>query len=186
MASLTATSLISPEHELDDILAEWANMTGFLSALGSVWLPSRQQPKHSHNTYLVTSADASVNTSTTSIAASSVLSFNPFSSTRTMPNNNGINLFNSRLPFNSSISFNSSSLASTIGVVEPPVSSASDLHYCPVTQFIGDLLKLLTCQNDKFGFQVQRHVQDLLGHELSTFCYPILFEQIKVCIFYDF
>ena len=76
----------------------------------------------------------------------------------------------------------------TFAASEPPVvSSASDLHYCPVTQFIGDLLKLLTCQNDKFGFQVQRHVQDLLGHELSTHCYPILFEQIKLIVdrFFD-
>ena len=64
----------------------------------------------------------------------------------------------------------------------PVVSTASDLHYCPVTQFIGDLLKLLTCQNEKFGCQVQRHIQDLLGNELSTLCYPILFEQIKLII----
>ena len=38
----------SQEHELDDILAEWANMTGFLSALGSVWLPSKQQIKQNY------------------------------------------------------------------------------------------------------------------------------------------
>ena len=36
----------SQEHEMDDIFYEWANMTGFLSALGSVWLPSKQPPKH--------------------------------------------------------------------------------------------------------------------------------------------
>jgi neurofibromin 1 len=67
-----------------------------------------------------------------------------------------------------------------------PVASA-DLHYCPVTQFIGDMLRLLTCQNEKFGYQIQRHVQDLLGHELNTQCYPILFEQIKLCVdrFFD-
>lgn len=68
-----------------------------------------------------------------------------------------------------------------------PVSGGNELHYCPVTQFIGDLLKLLTCQNEKFGIQVQRHIQDLLGHELNTQCYPILFEQIKLIIdrFFD-
>jgi neurofibromin 1 len=69
--------------------------------------------------------------------------------------------------------------------VEPVASS--DLHYCPVTQFIGDMLRLLTCQNEKFGYQIQRHVQDLLGHELNTQCYPILFEQIKLVVekFFD-
>ena len=67
------------------------------------------------------------------------------------------------------------------------MSATTDLHYCPITQFIGDLLKLLTCQNDKFGFQIQRHIQDLLGHELNTLSYPILFEQIKLIIdkFFD-
>jgi len=34
--------IYSQEHDLEDILAEWANMTGFLSALGSVWLPCKQ------------------------------------------------------------------------------------------------------------------------------------------------
>ncbi len=70
-------------------------------------------------------------------------------------------------------------------VVEPVASA--DLHYCPVTQFIGDMLRLLTCQNEKFGYQIQRHVQDLLGHELNTQCYPILFEQIKLVVerFFD-
>lgn len=72
-------------------------------------------------------------------------------------------------------------------MVEPPVSATTDLHYCPITQFIADLLKLLTCQNEKFGHQVQRHIQDLLGHELNPLCYPILFEQIKIIIdkFFD-
>ena len=66
-----------------------------------------------------------------------------------------------------------------------PVSS--DLHYCPVTQFIGDCLKYLVCQNEKFGLQFQRHIQDLLGHELNPLCYPILFDQIKIQVdkFFD-
>ena len=34
------------EHETDDLFYEWANMTGFLSALGSVWLPNKQQTIH--------------------------------------------------------------------------------------------------------------------------------------------
>ena len=34
--------IYSQEHDLEDILAEWANMTGFLCALGRVWLPCKQ------------------------------------------------------------------------------------------------------------------------------------------------
>jgi hypothetical protein len=65
-SGLSASSLsaaFSQEHELDDILAEWANMTGFLSALGSVWLPhSRQHSqmlKHSQHGFLNTVSSSS-------------------------------------------------------------------------------------------------------------------------------
>ena len=73
----SSTNFLSPEHELDDILAEWANMTGFLSALGSVWLPSRQvQQKHAtHNNYLVSSSNdstSSLSLSTVSVSGSNV------------------------------------------------------------------------------------------------------------------
>lgn len=47
-------------------------------------------------------------------------------------------------------------------------------------RFIGHLLKLLVCNNDKFGHQIQRVVKDLVANELSPAIYPILFEQIKL------
>jgi len=34
----------SSEHEIEDVFHEWANMTGFLCALGSVWLPVKNRP----------------------------------------------------------------------------------------------------------------------------------------------
>ncbi|CAF0862260.1 unnamed protein product [Didymodactylos carnosus] len=113
----------STEHE--DIFHEWANMTGFLCALGSVWLPAKNRPGQ-HGI--------------------------PADSRRTS--------------------------------MEPV---GSDLHYCPVTQFIGDCLKYLVCMNERFGVQIQRHIQDLLGHELNPLCYPILFDQIKITVdkFFD-
>ncbi len=45
----------------------------------------------------------------------------------------------------------------------------------------------MVCQNEKFGLQIQRHIQDLLGHELNPLCYPILFDQIKIQVdkFFD-
>lgn len=93
-------------------------------------------------------------------------------------NNNSINNNNNNINTANNTGLNNL----TANSVEPPVSSTNELHYCPITQFISDLLKLLTCQNEKFGCQVQRHIQDLLGNELSTLCYPILFEQIKLII----
>lgn len=49
------------------------------------------------------------------------------------------------------------------------------------------LLRLLVCNNDKFGPQIQKHVKELIGHEMAAALYPILFEQIKVIIdkFFD-
>ena len=116
----------SSEHEIEDVFHEWTNMTGFLCALGSVWLPVKNRlgqhgiPADSRRTSMET--------------------------------------------------------------------GSSDLHYCPVTQFIGDCLKYLVCQNEKFGLQIQRHIPDLLGHELNPLCYPILFDQIKIQVdkFFDF
>jgi neurofibromin 1 len=134
----SAWASVPQDHETEDLLAEWANMTGFLCALGSVWLPSKQ-PKPV--LYMV------VQQSVTEAATSPVPSPN---SRRAKP------------------------------IIE--TTTNTDLHYCPVTQFIGDLLKLLTWQNDKIGMQLQRHIQTLLGHELSTSCYPILFDQIKILV----
>jgi len=57
--------------------------------------------------------------------------------------------------------------------------------YCD--RFIGNLLKLLVFQNEKFGAQIQKHVKELVGHELNPALYPSLFDQIKVCVdkFFD-
>ncbi|XP_050702335.1 neurofibromin-like [Eriocheir sinensis] len=61
------------------------------------------------------------------------------------------------------------------------------MQYCPVTQFVGHLLKLLVCHNEKFGTQIQKHVKELVGHEMSPLLYPILFDQTKVIVdkFFD-
>ena len=54
-------------------------------------------------------------------------------------------------------------------------------------RFIGNVLKLLVCNNEKFGPQIQKHVKELVGHELNPAIYPILFDQIKICVdkFFD-
>jgi len=68
-----------------------------------------------------------------------------------------------------------------------PHGAGQDIQYCPVTQFLGQLLRLLVCPNEKFGAQIQKHVKELVGHEMSPALYPILFERIKIIVekFFD-
>ncbi|KPM02360.1 neurofibromin-like protein [Sarcoptes scabiei] len=120
----------STEHELEDQINEWANMTGFLCALGGVCFRK-------------------------SINESSTYAIN---------------------------------LNQDICKKNLLMSNVHDsLQYCPVTQFVGLVLKLLVCHNEKFGTQIQKHVKDLLAHEMSPMLYPILFDQIKILIekFFD-
>ena len=67
-----------------------------------------------------------------------------------------------------------------------PHGSGQDL-YCPVTQFLGQLLRLLVCPNEKFGAQIQKNVKELVAYEMSPSLYPILFDQIKIIVekFFD-
>ena len=107
----------STEHELEDQVAEWANMTGFLVALGGVCLQKKSP-----------------------------------ASSRSGDTGRG------RVP----------------GALQH--SGCQDMQYCPVTQFLGHLLRLLVCPNEKFGPQIQTHVKELVGHEMSPSLYPILFD----------
>ncbi|XP_047542622.1 neurofibromin isoform X1 [Vanessa atalanta] len=66
-------------------------------------------------------------------------------------------------------------------------NTSQEVQYCPVTQFIGQLLRLLLCSNERFGAQIQSHVKELVGNEMSPALYPILFDQIKAIVdkFFD-
>ncbi|KAB7494213.1 Neurofibromin [Armadillidium nasatum] len=116
----------SSEHdiEIQDQVNEWANMTGFLCALGGVSLLGRTPSKN------LTGTD----------------------------------------------------IRKAIIAI-----TSQDNQYCPVTQFLGNLLKLLMSVNDRFGAQMQKHVKELVGHEMSPLLYPIFFEQVKLVIdkFFD-
>ncbi|XP_053200312.1 neurofibromin-like isoform X2 [Panonychus citri] len=123
------TSQHSTEHELEDQINEWANMTGFLCALGGVCLQNRSPVSQANSV--------------------------------------GFFVDPRRVPL---------------------LQSGQDpLQYCPVTQFVGDVLKLLVCNNEKFGTQIQKHVKELVAHEMSPALYPILFDQIKIIVekFFD-
>ncbi|CAD5126032.1 DgyrCDS14209 [Dimorphilus gyrociliatus] len=141
------------DHELEDQLNEWANMTGFLCALGSVCLQK-----------------SSVNSSVTPLVTTSSIA--TINTPKTRPE-----------------STTNSPIASLTETRKGSVlqGCTNELQYCPVTQFIGNILKLLVCNNEKFGPQIQKHVKELVGHELNPKVYPILFDQIKMHVdkFFD-
>lgn len=68
---------------------------------------------------------------------------------------------------------------------------SSELNYYYFTlnlfRFVGQLLRLLVCNNEKFGTHIQKHVKELVAHEMSPALYPILFDQIKASVekFFD-
>ncbi|KYB29814.1 Neurofibromin-like Protein [Tribolium castaneum] len=134
------------EHELEEQINEWANMTGFLCALGGVCL----QRKSPSRPTLSASSHSSLSTATISSIGSSSLAESRKSSVLTG-------------------------------------APQEQRQYCPVTQFVDLLLRLLVCNNEKFGAQIQKHVKELVGHEMSSALYPILFEQIKTIVdkFFD-
>lgn len=139
------------EHELEDQINEWANMTGFLCALGGVCLQrkSPSRPPTAMTTHTTSHSSLSTMSSTPSLSSASLSQDSRKSSV--LPNN------------------------------------SQDVQYCPVTQFVGLLLRLLVCNNEKFGAQIQKHVKELVGHEMSSALYPILFDQIKSIVekFFD-
>lgn len=113
------------EHELEEQINEWANMTGFLCALGGVCLQKRS----------------------------------PNRSLSGIPPN---------------LELKKSSKQEPTSCLSSP---SQEVQYC--TQFVYNLLRLLICNNEKFGNQIQKHVKELVGHEMSPALYPILFDQIK-------
>ncbi|XP_077511291.1 neurofibromin 1 isoform X3 [Amblyomma americanum] len=135
----------STEHELEDQVNEWANMTGFLCALGGVCLQRRS----------------------------------PSSSARAPPRSS---LYGGTLT-----SLDARTKGAMVGVAGGMLTPGQDIQFCPVTQFVGQLLRLLVCHNEKFGTQIQKHVKDLVAHEMSPTLYPILFDQIKAIVekFFD-
>lgn len=118
------------EHEMEEQINEWANMTGFLCALGGVCLQRRSPNRPPY----------------------CGLPFNPESkksSAKQQEANSGL------------------------------TNPSQELQYCTVTQFVLNLLRLLNCNNEKLGTQIQKHVKELVAHEMSPALYPILFDQIK-------
>lgn len=123
----------STEHELEDQVNEWANMTGFLCALGGVCL-QRKSPLRGGQDHQLHAKKSAVQ----------------------------------------------------VGML-PHGATCQDIQYCPVTQFLGQLLRLLVCPNEKFGAQIQKNVKELVAYEMSPALYPILFDEIKMIVekFFD-
>ncbi|XP_063696354.1 neurofibromin isoform X2 [Culicoides brevitarsis] len=147
----------SSEHDLEEQIMEWKNMTWFLLALGGVCL---QRPR------TIRSGQSNLG----SAMGSFVQSTTSLSSTTSSGRGSMI-----------SHPMSVSSIVSSIG------AGAQEVQYCPVTQFIGQLLRLLVCNNEKFGPQIQKYVKELIGEEMSAQLYPILFDQIRSIVekFFD-
>ncbi|THD27494.1 Neurofibromin [Fasciola hepatica] len=58
-------------------------------------------------------------------------------------------------------------------------TSIAQDQFSPVSQYIGNLLLLISCQHEKFGHQIQKHVKEAIGNELNPLIYPILFNQLR-------
>ncbi|KAA0197873.1 hypothetical protein HAZT_HAZT005336 [Hyalella azteca] len=137
-----------------DQVNEWANMTGFLCALGGVCLMGKSPSSRPPHLGLHGAAGLGapllgcLSGSPASVAAAS-------------------------------------EAAAKKAIL--PAATSQDMQYCPVTQFVGHLLKLLVCNNERFGPQIQKHVKELVGHEMSPLLYPSLFDQIKLIVdkFFD-
>ncbi|XP_030756453.1 neurofibromin isoform X2 [Sitophilus oryzae] len=179
------------EHELEkEQINEWANMTGFLCALGGVCLQARTKA-------LQAAAAAAAQQQQIQQQQAQQQS----SHGANHPGHTPISSHSSGSSNNASGAYSSmSSLPPGSGVCDTPsgsrrgntMSSASprphlDIEGNNVTQFVELLLRLLVCNNEKFGPQIQKHVKELIGHEMAAALYPILFEQIKIIIdkFFD-
>ncbi|KAJ8986296.1 hypothetical protein NQ317_010008 [Molorchus minor] len=141
------------EHELEEQINEWANMTGFLCALGGVSLQRKSPTKPT--------ASVSTHSSLSSMALSSIGT--------------------------GSLTVEPSTSSKKSSTLQSQQNPQDQKPYCPVTSFVDLLLRLLVCNNEKFGAQIQKHVKELVGHEMSSALYPILFEQIKLIVdkFFD-
>ncbi|XP_055550326.1 neurofibromin isoform X2 [Wyeomyia smithii] len=146
----------SSEHDLEEQITEWANMTWFQLALGGVCL---QKPRNQR------------------LAQSQILPIGV----------SGPSLMQSTTSLSSSSSGRGSMHPIMGSLVSSMGGGSQDVQYCPVTQFIGQLLRLLVCNNEKFGPQIQKHVKELVGQEMSAQLYPILFDQIRAIVekFFD-
>lgn len=159
------------EHELEEQINEWANMTGFLCALGGVCLQRRSPSR-------------------------------PLSGPPPNPEPKKGSTKQQQQQQQQQIQQQDN--------VSCLSNSSQEVQYCPVTQFVFNLLRLLICNNEKFGpqvkesrhkfckitmfiffwfgdLQIQKHVKELVGHEMSPALYPILFDQIKSIVekFFD-
>ncbi|CAH8478803.1 unnamed protein product [Schistosoma turkestanicum] len=192
------------DHEIEDVLNEWANMTGFLCALGSVALNLPPLPQGSSLSSQTTSLGYSCDQTKMKCqqihcphyhyCAQHLLNhvhqhFDP-----NCPRANYF-LQSHRANFNKSTSdvdqtddshkfhsFHGAYLseltaARRLSLVQSSLNQ--DNQFSPVAQFIGNLLLLISCQHEKFGHQIQKHVKESIGNELNPLIYPILFNQLR-------
>ncbi|XP_064619782.1 neurofibromin-like isoform X5 [Lineus longissimus] len=165
MAKRRASSHTNTEHDLEDQLNEWANMTGFLCALGCVSLQNKP-----HRASISTCGSVDSRKSSVLASCSSDTQYCPVTQESV------------RAPHEHKVLVCSYQGIAQVPQLHPFQSvylQNSPTNFIGI-RFIGQLLKLLVCNNEKFGAHLQKHVKELVGHELNPTVYPILFDQIKV------
>ncbi|CAH8516650.1 unnamed protein product [Schistosoma bovis] len=193
------------DHEIEDVLNEWANMTGFLCALGSVALniPPLPQGSSSLPSQIASSGYSCDQTKTKPqqihcphyhYCSQHLLDhvhqhFDPnclranyfLQSHRTnfIKSTNDVDQTDESHKCHSFHGACLSELTAARRLSLVQSSLNQDNQFSPVAQFIGNLLLLISCQHEKFGHQIQKHVKESIGNELNPLIYPILFNQLR-------
>ncbi|XP_053968460.1 neurofibromin isoform X3 [Anastrepha ludens] len=186
----------SSEHDLEEHITEWANMTWFLLTLGGVCLQKRLAARWKQMQQQNNAATAGSSSGLPGGPGNLLQAHNNLAQSQSTLAASGSMSSISSIPAVSLYSLYSCSTSSGRGsLLHPSTISLStivpapqqDLQYCPVTQFIGQLLRLLVCNNEKIGLNIQKNVKELIGEEMTPQLYPILFDQIRSIVekFFD-
>ncbi|XP_036229152.1 neurofibromin isoform X3 [Bactrocera oleae] len=185
----------SSEHDLEEHITEWANMTWFLLTLGGVCLQKRlasrwKQMQLQNNSATAGSSSGMPATGNLLQSQNSLAqSQNTLAASGSLTSISSIPAVSLYSLYSCSTSSGRGSLLhpSTISLTTIVPVPQQDLQYCPVSQFIGQLLRLLVCNNEKIGSNIQKNVKDLISEEMTPQLYPIVFDQIRSIVekFFD-
>eukprot|EP00118_Oscarella_pearsei_P012253 m.88991 g.88991 ORF g.88991 m.88991 type:complete len:2691 (+) comp36590_c0_seq4:57-8129(+) len=142
------------DSHLEKQYLEWLHMTGFLCALGGVFVRSNRTSNETpHGVRLFRLR----NDSEHSLVGQSRQSRRGSRTGSTL--------------------FEVSSLSSMDSTEDDSLFQGSST--LQLAKFAGDLVDLLICSNETFGIQIREGVRDVIGHDLHPALYPQLYDQIK-------
>ncbi|CAM9328811.1 unnamed protein product, partial [Lampetra planeri] len=154
----------SPDAVDPELLQEWINTTGFLSALGGVCL----QPRGPHGGTGGGFTGCGAGAGGAGGGAGASLG------THSPPMGGGGGAGERK----NSMAGPSDCHSSVVHVGH---------HSPPVAKFLSHILRLMVCTHEKVGLHIRSNIKELVGLELSPALYPILFSQLRASIskFFD-